>query len=79
LTQYTLYDIKLSNLIILKQVVFVNRFNILFIRIVLGGFFAVLLTRLFYPDANIFYVFGLGAILVGLAYFAEFLRNRKNR
>lgn len=54
-----------------------NRFNIFFIRIVLGGFFAVLLTRFFYPEANIFYVAGLGVILVGLAYFAEFLRNRK--
>jgi len=57
----------------------VNSFNILFIRIILGGFFAVLLTRFFYPDANLLYVIGLGVILTGLAYFAEFLRNRKKR
>jgi hypothetical protein len=33
---------------------------------------------MFYPDANIIYVAGLGIILVGLAYFAEYLRNRKS-
>ena len=45
---------------------------------ILGAMFAVILSRMFYPDANIVYVAGLGIILVGLAYFAEYLRNRKN-
>ncbi|VEN74172.1 conserved hypothetical protein [Candidatus Desulfarcum epimagneticum] len=53
--------------------------SIFLIRLVMGGGFAFLLGRLFYPDANAGYIAGLGAILVGLAYFAEFLRNRKNR
>ncbi len=54
-------------------------FQIFFIRAILGAGFAVILSRFFYPDANIIYVAGLGAILVGLSYFAEFLRNRKKR
>jgi hypothetical protein len=32
---------------------------------------------MFYPEANVIYVAGLGIILVGLAYFAEYLRNRR--
>jgi len=56
-----------------------NHFSILFIRLVLGAVFAVFIGRMFYPDASPAYLAGLGAILVGLAYFAEFLRNRKNR
>jgi len=47
------------------------------IRIVLGAFFAVILSRFFYPEAKIVYVAGLGIILVTLAYFAEYLRNRR--
>jgi hypothetical protein len=34
---------------------------------------------MFYPEANAIYVAGLGVILVGLAYFAEYLRNRKKQ
>ncbi len=52
-------------------------FHIFIIRAILGAGFAVILSRMFYPDANIVYVIGLGCILVGLAYFAEYLRNRK--
>ncbi|WP_319524748.1 hypothetical protein [uncultured Desulfosarcina sp.] len=54
-----------------------TRFHVFVIRAILGAGFAVLLTRMFYPDANLVYVAGLGIILVGLAYFAEYLRNRK--
>jgi hypothetical protein len=53
------------------------RFQIFVIRAILGGMFAVVLTRFFYPDAKLPYVLGLGVILVGLAYFAEYLRHRK--
>ncbi len=54
-----------------------TRFHVFIIRAILGAGFAVLLSRMFYPDANLVYVAGLGVILVGLAYFAEYLRNRK--
>jgi hypothetical protein len=54
-----------------------DKFQVFIIRAVLGAVFAVILSRFFYPDANIAYVAGLGFILVGLAYFTEYLRNRK--
>lgn len=54
-----------------------TQFHIFIIRAILGAVFAVVLSRMFYTDANIIYVAGLGIILVGLAYFAEYLRNRK--
>lgn len=53
--------------------------HIFVIRAILGAVFAVILTRMFYPDVNPAYVAGLGIILVGLAYFAEYLRNRKKQ
>jgi hypothetical protein len=54
----------------------VKNFHVFFIRIIFGAFFAVILSRFFYPDANIAYVAGLGIILVGLAYLSEYLRNQ---
>ncbi len=54
-----------------------TQFHIFIIRAVLGAVFAVILSRMFYPEANPAYVAGLAIILVGLAYFAEYLRNRK--
>ena len=54
-----------------------TRFHVFIIRAILGAGFAVILARMFYPDADLMYVAGLGIILVGLAYFAEYLRNRK--
>ena len=56
-----------------------SSFTIFVIRAILGAAIAVLLSRMFYPDAQIAYVVGLGIILVGLAYFAEYLRHRKKR
>lgn len=56
-----------------------TQFHVFIIRAILGAFFAVILSRMFYPDANLAYLIGLGIILVGLAYFAEYLRNRKKR
>jgi hypothetical protein len=53
--------------------------SVFLIRLVLGGGFSFVLGRMFYPDANSSHLAGLGIILVGLAYFAEFLRNRQNR
>jgi uncharacterized membrane protein HdeD (DUF308 family) len=57
----------------------VTRFHIFVIRAILGLVFAVIATRMFYGEVAISYVIGLAIILVGLAYFAEYLRHRKNR
>ena len=51
--------------------------RIFIIRIILGVAIAVVLSRLFYPQANIAYAIGLAVVLVGMAYLAEFLRLRK--
>ena len=56
-----------------------NQFQIFFIRAIIGAFFAVVITRMFYGSVHLAYVVGLAIILVGLAYFAEFLRKRKSR
>jgi len=56
-----------------------SAFTIFIIRAILGAAIAVVISRMFYPDAATHYVVGLGIILVGLAYFAEYLRNRKKR
>ena len=56
-----------------------NQFQIFLIRVIIGAGFAVLVTRMFYGQVHIGYVAGLAIILVGLAYFSEFLRKRKNR
>jgi dipeptide/tripeptide permease len=56
-----------------------NQFQIFFIRAIIGAFFAVVITRMFYGRVHLAYVAGLAIILVGLAYFAEFLRKRKSR
>jgi len=56
-----------------------TKFHIFVIRAILGAVFAVIVTRMFYGRVEILYVAGLAIILVGLAYFAEYLRNRKTR
>ena len=56
-----------------------NQFQIFIIRAVIGAVFAVVLTRMFYGRVHIAYVVGLAIIMVGLAYFAEYLRKRKTR
>ncbi len=49
------------------------------IRAILGLVFAVLATRMWYGQVSLPKIIGLAGILVGLAYFAEYLRNRKKR
>ncbi len=56
-----------------------NQFQIFIIRAVIGAVFAVVLTRMFYGRVHIAYVVGLAIIMVGLAYFAEYLRQRRNK
>ena len=55
-----------------------NQLHIFIIRAVVGLAFAMFVTKVYFDDFNPFYVVGLAVILVGLAYFAEFLRNRKS-
>jgi hypothetical protein len=54
-----------------------NRLNVFLIRAVVGAVFAVLLSRIFYPQANMIAVTGLGIFLVGMAYVAEYFRNKR--
>ncbi len=56
-----------------------NSLHLFIIRTILGGVFAVILSRMFYPGADLIYVIGLGVILVGLAYVAEYFRIRRTR
>ena len=56
-----------------------NQFQLFFIRAIIGAVIAVVLTRMFYGSVHIVYVIGLAIIMVGLAYFAEYLRHRKSR
>ena len=57
----------------------VNQLSIFVIRAVVGLAFAAIITRMFHGRINPGYVVGLAAILVGLAYFAEYLRKRKKK
>ncbi len=56
-----------------------NQFQIFIIRAVIGAVFAVVLTRMFYGRVHVVYVVSLAIIMVGLAYFAEYLRHRRNK
>ena len=55
-----------------------NKFYIFVIRAFMGVFFAVILTRFFYPETKIAFAAGLGAFMVGLAYLLEYWRKRKS-
>ncbi len=56
-----------------------NQFQIFLIRAIIGLFVAVVITRMFTGEIIIPYIVGLATILVGLAYFSEYLRQRRNR
>ena len=55
-----------------------TQFQIFIIRAVVGGVFAVVLTKIFRPDAGAPAMTGLAVILVGLAYVFEFFRKKKS-
>jgi uncharacterized membrane protein YcaP (DUF421 family) len=57
----------------------VTGFQLFVMRAILGLGFAVIATRIFYGRVDITTTIGLAVILVGLAYFAEYLRHRKKR
>ncbi len=56
-----------------------NSFYKFVIRLILGIFFGILLTRIFKSDWPLYRGAGIGFLLVGLAYLMEFLRHRKTR
>ena len=51
--------------------------SIMTMRVILGVFFAVMLTRFFYGRVEPVWVAGLAIFLVGMSYVTEFFRNRK--
>ena len=46
-------------------------------RVILGVFFAVMLTRFFYGRVDLVWVAGLAIFLVGMSYVTEYFRKRK--
>jgi len=55
-----------------------NQFQIFIIRALIGVGLAVVITRMFYGRIHFGYAIGLAIIMVGLAYVAEYLRQRRN-
>lgn len=55
-----------------------NKLQIFLIRAFVGGLCAVVLMRLFRPDAGVPYIIGMAASLVAVAYGLEYLRGRKS-
>lgn len=55
-----------------------NRFHVFVIRAILGGAFAVFLTRFFYGEVSPLYVLGLAVFLVAMAYMMEWWRASKS-
>jgi len=53
-------------------------FIIFVIRAILGIIFAILVMRLFHPDAGMVTIMIIAVIFVGLAYIFESFRKRKN-
>lgn len=54
-----------------------NPFQMFVIRAILGLGVSVVITKMFRGDIEIPYVVGLAIIIVGLAYFAEYIRKRR--
>ena len=56
-----------------------SQLSIFVIRAFVGLAFAAIITRMFYGRIDPGYVVGLAAILVGLAYLAEYFRKRRTK
>jgi hypothetical protein len=54
------------------------KFPIFIIRAILGGVFAVVICRMFRPDAQPVFIVSLGVILVGITYLMEYFRKKKS-
>jgi hypothetical protein len=55
----------------------VTRLYVFILRAILGAAFAVILTRMFYPQARMSHTMGLWGFLVGMAYVFEYFRAKK--
>ena len=55
------------------------RFNILIMRVILGAFFAVILTRMFYGKVELLYIAGLAIFIAGMSYVTEYFRNKSRK
>jgi hypothetical protein len=53
--------------------------QIIVLRLILSGIFAVVISRLFFDDMSAIKVLGLGVALFGFAYLFEYVRNRDKR
>jgi len=56
----------------------VPKYQIFIIRIIIAGVFAVLISRFYFKDINVFGVGGLLIFFVGMAYILEHFRNKKS-
>jgi hypothetical protein len=54
----------------------VNQRNVFIIRVIMGIFFGIILSKFFYPKAPLVFIIGLSIALVGLAYLSQYLRRR---
>jgi len=54
-----------------------KNFNIIIMRVILGAFFAVILTRFFFGRVEPVYVVGLAIFMFGMSYVTEYFRSRK--
>jgi putative Mn2+ efflux pump MntP len=48
-------------------------------RIILGLFFAVILTRFFYGKVEPLYIAGLAVFIIGMSYVTEYFRNKSRK
>ena len=55
-----------------------NKSTIFIIRALMGAFFAVILTRFFFPDSGWTTAVGVAVLLIFLAYVFEYLRGRRS-
>jgi len=56
----------------------VNKFLVFIIRAILGSVFAVVISRMFRPEAGPAFIVGLGIILVSITYLMEYFRIKKS-
>ena len=75
-----LYDfiiIKVKDFFITQiKVLKMNKLYIFLIRVLLGGVFALIIQRFFYPNSSMINVVILGALLILIAYTLEYFRKK---
>ncbi len=56
-----------------------KHFYVFILRALLSAAFAVVLSRMFFPDGKLVSIVGLGLFMYAAAYLAEYLRKRKSK